>query len=512
MTFVERLNQIMGNEGTGNADDTEIKSEQIVAWVQSGPSDDVDAALAALLHAPASEWHENATAASSLLVGFIRRQADQPMAVQPSEIDAIREIMPQLSDYPALQCLLLRACIATRQDAALHIFSESLAAASLTPRNHIELFGDLVRAGGSVVDAMFPSLLEGLAKPGLASFVLDYANFALRNQFVDAHPAADRTTELISLLSNLADRLQQLQDKPPETEEETLQRGKQVTESVALAVALCDALGSIGDTEAIGSLNKALGVHHRRLRVEAAAALARLDVDDAKKLLTAMAAEPIERLRVLAYAEELDLLDDVEEEFANIVARAEAEFVMYLAQPDKMAIAPQHIELLDQCELAWPSYEEPRNCFLFQFVYQFPDAEFTNVGIAGPVVMTFDADLTFLSREDIYALFAGWHVQHHDIHAVEAHRTAGQDQILMHRLLGSLTDAEEYEDVQPSLLGTLLDRKFLIAAARRKEESGWAIVSEDSIGWLPLGNPERPLGAGEAFYLFVGRSLLKSFN
>ena len=73
-------------------------------------------------------------------------------------------------------------------------------------------------------------------------------------------------------------------------------------------------------------------------------------------------------------------------------------------------------------------------------------------------------------------------------------------------------DAEEYEDVQPSLLGTLLDRKFLIAAARRKEESGWAIVSEDSIGWLPLGNPERPLGAGEAFYLFVGRSLLKSFN
>lgn len=512
MRFAERLNQIMGTEVTGIAGDAPRQTDMIVTWAQSGPADDVYSALATLLHAPALEWQENASAASALLVGFIRRQADHPMVFQSSEIAPIHEIMPQIADYPALQCLLLRACIATRQDSALHLFAESLATASLTPRNHIELFGDLVRAGETVVDAMFPSLLEGLTRPGLASFVLDYANFALRSRYVDAHPAADRAPELISLLSNLADRLQQLQDKPPKTDEETLQRGKQVTESVALAVALCDALGSIGDINAIGSLNKALGVQHRRLRVEAAAALARLDVEDAKKLLTAMAAEPIERLRVLAYAEELDLLDDVEEEFANIVARAEAEFVMYLAQPDKMGIAPQHIELLDQCELAWPGYEEPRNCFLFQFVYQFPEAEFSNIGIAGPVVMTFDADLTFLSREDIYALFAGWHVQHHDIHAVEANRTAGQDEILMHRLLGSLTDAEEYEDVQPALLGTLLERKFLIAVARRKEESGWAIVSEDSIDWLPLGNPERPLGAGEAFYLFVGRSLLKSFN
>ena len=41
-----------------------------------------------------------------------------------------------------------------------------------------------------------------------------------------------------------------------------------------------------------------------------------------------MASDPIERLRVLHYAEELEILDEVAEEFSNIVARAEAEFVM----------------------------------------------------------------------------------------------------------------------------------------------------------------------------------------
>ena len=461
---------------------------------------------------PAPEdWKAEAAAVSALLVGLIRRE--QPTKFNAKRLQALREIYPALAPHAALQCLLLRVCIAAEQEESLELFAELLTSGTAhTPRSYIEVFGDLIRHGQQPVSAVFPRLLDGMGSPELASFVLDYANFTLRSGYVASHPAADHVDHLMTLLSSLSERLQQLQDEPPQSEVETVERGRRVTESVSLAVSLCDALGGIGDERAVASLNKALGVEHRRLRVEAAAALARLGVEDAKNLLTAMAAEPGERLRVLAYAEELDLLHEVEDEFCNVVARAEAELVMYLSQPDQMGLPPQHIELIDQCEMAWPGYEEPRNCYLFQFVYHFRNGEFTNIGIAGPVVMTFDADLTFLPREDIYALFAGWHVDHPDIFAVDAQRTAGNDEIQMQRMLRSLTESDEYEDVVPSLLGTLLDRKVLIAAASRKDESGWAIVGEDSVGWLPLGTPERPLGAGEAFYLFVGRSLLRSFN
>lgn len=486
--------------------------ESLIEWVQNADESVASQTLGCLLAASPDQWSSDSQTVSSILVGLIRRGPEANRFDNESSANLL-QIHREMDAFPAIQGLLLRLCIATETNTSLELFSELLTTTpTLPPRSYIEVFGDLLRCKTNVAPYVFPQLLDGLQTPGLASFVLDYANFALRNGLVDEHPAAPRVKELNSLLAQLADRLQQLQDNPPKTKEETVQRGKQVTESVALGIALSDALGCIGDPESVASLNKALGVEHRRLRVEAAAALVKLDVSDAKQLLTAMAAEPGERLRVLAYAEELDLLDEIEEEFSNIVARAEAEFVMYLSQPSQLGIPPQHIELIDQCEMAWPGYEEPRNCFLFQFVYHFPDAEFTNIGITGPVVMKFDADLTFLPREDIYSLFAGWHVQHPDIYALEAQRTAGADEIQMQRMLRSLTESDEYEDVRPALLGNLLDRKCLIAAAVRKEESGWAIVGEDSISWLTLGNPERPLGAGEAFYLFVGRSLLRSFN
>ena len=418
-----------------------------------------------------------------------------------------------LVHIPRFQSLLLRMCIASKDENAMQCFTDLvLQTGPMDPRLQLEVFGDVLRNGSIPVRIVFPQLLQGIDDSSWAAIILDYANYVLRNELTETHPAHNESAKLISLLSTLSERLQLLQDKPPESDAERMKLGKQVTESVALCVALCDALALIGDKEAIASLNKALQVEHRRLRVEAAAALAKLGVEDAKKVLTAMAAEPIERLRVLTYAAELGVLDEVEEEFSNIVAKAEAEFVMHLAQPTQVGLAPQHIELLDQREQAWPGYEEPRNCFLFQFVYQFPAGEFSNIGIAGPVVMTFEADLTVLPHDDIYALFAGWHVQHQDIFGVPADRVAGQDEFHMQRMLRSLTEAEVYDDIYPVTLGTMLERRFLIASANRKGENGWAMVSEDVVSWVPLGNPERPLGEMEAFHLFVGRALLRSFN
>lgn len=491
-------------------------SSLLTSWMQSAPQDVRDEALDVLFALNADQWKANALEVSSTLVGLLRAAADPETGgfeLAETRLNLLRNVYSGLDSHAALQAILLRLCIADRSTGALQLFGELVARTpAMDNRLQVEIFGDLLRANKDSVVEVFPGLLDAIDNSAWCALVLDFANYAFRNQFVSQHPAVGRLPKLMTLLSTMSERLQKLQDTPPETNQQRLQLGKQVTEGVAICIALCDALACIGDEKAIASLNKALQVEHRRLRVEAAAALSKLGVEDAKKVLTAMAAEPIERLRVLAYAEELGVLDEVDDEFSNIVARAEAEFVMHLAQPTQIGIAPQHIEMLDQREQAWPGYEEPRNCFLFQFVYQFPSGEFTNVGIAGPVVMTFEPDLTSLGHDDLYAIFAGWHVDHPDIFPVEVNRVAGQDALHLQRMMQSLTESEKYEEVHPAILGNLLERRFLVASAMRDGETGWAIVGEDEVTWLGLGNPERPLGALEAYHLFVGRSLLRSFN
>ena len=67
-------------------------------------------------------------------------------------------------------------------------------------------------------------------------------------------------------------------------------------------------------------------------------------------------------------------------------------------------------------------------------------------------------------------------------------------------------------EVQPVLLAKLLDQYGLVASATRGGDGGWAIVSEDSIGWIATGSAHSPLSAEDIFHLFVGRSLLRTFN
>lgn len=508
---VRNLMRVEGSNRDG--DDSIATSADLTQWISAAAQETALETLRLVVADVAKNGLRDAATVSALLVGLIRRTPSSTIRLNADMLATLRDIYPGLNAHPTVQCLLLRLCLCGTDTDALKLFSQLLVSNKpLDPRLLLEVFGDLLRLKETCVAGVFPLILDGLEVPGLASYVLDYANYAYRHHWVSEHPATSRSGQLTKLLSELSDRLGQLQDTPPNSKEDAIRVGKQVTDSVALGIALCDAAACIGDVEAVASLNKALEVEHRRLRVEAAAALAKLGVEDAKKILTAMAADPIERLRVLSYAEELDLIDEVDEEFSNIVARAEAEFVMHLAQPGQMGIAPQHIELIDQREQAWPGYEETRNCFLFQFAYDFPGGEFTNIGIAGPVVMTFDGDLTALSTDDIYALFAGWHVEHTEIFAVEAERAAGQDEILMHHMKVCLTESDEYEEVIPALLGWLFERRCLVASARRSGEMGWAIVSDDEVSWLPLGTPSRPLGAQDAFHLFVGRSLLRSFN
>jgi hypothetical protein len=55
-------------------------------------------------------------------------------------------------------------------------------------------------------------------------------------------------------------------------------------------------------------------------------------------------------------------------------------------------------------------------CHLFRFTYVFGDAQYTNVGIAGPACYAFGCDLSDLPPDDIFAAFAGWHAEHDEMY------------------------------------------------------------------------------------------------
>jgi hypothetical protein len=365
------------------------------------------------------------------------------------------------------------------------------------------------------VDSLFPRLLDALSHPLLAAGILDLANFVLRQKLVTRHPAAGISGKLTELLGRLVGTLGKLTEQSPREEQSMAEIGRQVAQSVSLAVSLCDALALIGDQAAIGKLHQAMDLGHRRLRTEAAAALARLDDSHGKEDLVKLAAEPVARLRVLAYAKELGLEDKIEAPFRTPQARAEAELTVWLAEPTQFGLPPTKCELFDQRQQFWPGFDELVECFLFRFTYELTvdgaTRTYSNIGIAGPLAHAFTADLADLSPDDIYAAFAGWQAQHEDIREYDVARLSKSEQMEVVRLERRLHDAG-YREIQPLQMGYFFGEKALIAQASRESIPGIAIADFSDISFFPIRNVRKALGPREAYCIYKGRKLMKTFN
>jgi hypothetical protein len=363
--------------------------------------------------------------------------------------------------------------------------------------------------------ALFPRLLAALAHPSLAAAVLDLANFLTRRQLVPRHPAFDQRQELMRLLGDLVHRMQRLEEHPEESVSSPPQLTKTVSHGVSLAVALCDALALIGDRSATAKLFQALDLRHRRIRTEAAAALARLGEKQGQEELIKLASEPVARLRVLAYADELGIADQLEPEYRTDVARAEAELVSWLAEPTQFGIPPSECELVDRREQHWPGYDDVVDSFLFRFTYRLKtaqaDAVYSNIGIAGPLVRAVTADLADMPVDDIYALFAGWHVQHEDIFEVEAHLLSESQRVDVARLERRFRDAG-FDAIRPTMLCYFFSEKSLVARVRRAGVEGVALASADEVLWFPANRGARSLTPSDVVCLHRGRRLLREFN
>jgi hypothetical protein len=360
-------------------------------------------------------------------------------------------------------------------------------------------------------EVVFPRLFAALQHLSVAAPILDLSNYMTRCGMLAQHPASHRRGELATLLGSLVQQLMRVEENPDATGEPPEQLGQKVEECVALVVSLCDALALMGATEAIGKLYQALELRHRRIRTEAAAALVKLGDQAGVEQLAALAVEPVARLRVLAHAEELGVSEHIAPQYLTEESRAEAEVALELAQPTRFGLPPSSLSLVESRTQFWPGYEDPVTCYLFRYEYAFRDARYSNIAIAGPLVHTFTADLNDLSPDDIYAAFAGWHVDDDSVYEIPLDAPTIHQLAEVERYVRRLRE-EGCEDIRSLMLGYFFGDRALIARAVRAGTPGIAIVDAQGMEWHPIRTQRYPLGAHEAFCIYKGRRLLRSFN
>lgn len=378
-------------------------------------------------------------------------------------------------------------------------------------------FAPLVRFNHAfAADALFPEILGGLQHPSVAAAILDLANFLTREGRVEEHPASQHIDSLINMLGLLTEQLAMIEEgNLPETAD-PLELSRRVNDTVSLIASLCDALALIGNPRAQGKLTRAAGLKHRRIRAEALAALVRLGDEDSADELLGLAAEPVARLRILHYAEELALLDRIDPQWLTPESRAESELAIWLASPSNMGLAPGEIEFLDQRHLAWPGYDDPIDCFLVRYRYELAHQSIENIGIVGPVTHAFSFPLTTLDCHDIYAAFAGWHCTHEEIEEIAPDQAnqlrPGVIERLMSRLASEQLEGLDPGSVAPVFLGLFMGQEVLVAEGIRDDRHGTLVVDRDEVEWFAPPGGDAPGRNELAWSIYKGRRLLSAFN
>lgn len=364
------------------------------------------------------------------------------------------------------------------------------------------------------IDALFPQLLDGLKHGSTATVVLDLANFVTRQKLVSVHPAAGRVETLAELLGRVVGMLGRIEDQPQEFARLPGELTERVSEGLSLVVALCDTLGLIGDPTVSGKLYQARELRHRRIRVEASAALARLGDPAGVEGLVELASEPVVRTRALAYLDELGKIDQAKPEHRTPSAQACGLLAAWLAQPLRYGLSPRSVEIVDERRLFWPGFQEPVDCFLVRYEMPIGDPPQSGIGLVGPFIAAAPVNLADLNPEAIYAFYAGAAVEHDAIVEIAVDKLS-LDQLSewIEFKKGSLPP----EFVEPQLLwwGQFFEHQYWVAQADRDGHRVLAVAdSKDlkQLTWYPLSDRARALAPADWYALHKGRVMLETFN
>ena len=422
------------------------------------------------------------------------------------DVETVLELYARFDETDPSCSYLLTLLAVEQSEPSIKALAELLSNSPPRSTHHvIPCVGILMRNPGVHAAKLFPIVLDGLQFRSVAGPVLDFANFLLRNQKLSEHPAIGRENQLTSLLGVFAGKLGEHEDTIQNQTNPTPEQAQIVADSISVVISLCDALALMNAKSAIGKIYQVLELSHRRLRTEAAAALARMGEEAGKLALIDMAQYPISRLRVLSYAEELGLFDEIAAEHKTAVARAESEFTLLLSEPTFFGFAPANCELIDQNSLYWPGFDEPVDCYLFRYTYPLDQGELQNIGIVGPLTHCIATNLNHLPPEDIYAAYAGWHVDHEEIYSIEIDPSNSMQQVEVQKRAAQIA-GYGYESVQPVFIGVLFGERSLVAKASVQNRVGTVIFHGAEPEWFEGLVPET------SYDIHVGRRLLRSFN
>ncbi|HBE68931.1 MAG TPA: hypothetical protein DDW52_12355 [Planctomycetaceae bacterium] len=362
----------------------------------------------------------------------------------------------------------------------------------------------------------FHSLGDSLMQASVLSVVLDLAAHAVRSGKLERHPWSERGDQFAKLLESVTNQLAAFQKDPSKFGDDIDDIQSTLGDGVALTVSLCDALGLIGHPDSVPALEAAMKLTHRRIQTEAAGALTRQGNTAGREHLIALADDRVARQRAVAYAEELECVDLIDEQHRTPVALAESRLAGWLAEPAQFGMAPSGMQLHDQATLYWPSYEDPQECYLFKFWFNFPAAKVENIGIAGPVNHAFHSDMRSLPTDDIYAAFAGWHAEHEDIYQVPVNLLNPRQRIEAEALVGRV-EATGLETVEIQALAFFLGDFALVAHAERDGQPLTIVADEQSCLTMPRSSASSSsatngLSPDIVLAIYRGRKLLRSFN
>lgn len=375
------------------------------------------------------------------------------------------------------QGLLLQSMLGAKVPSAIRVGVDLLVEQPPTEWSEAsQAIGALVQSHHWNIEDVYPRLLDA-TEPSVLSPALDLANHCVRKRGTQPHPAASRLESLLTLAGGVAQQLAALEEDPTKFSQSVPRVQRMLFDSVSLLVSLCDSFALIGDARAIPKLTQALDLRHRRIKAEAAFALAKLGEERAKELLLDMVQDDATRTRAIAYANELGLEDRIDPQWLTSLARARADLAIWLSQPEQFAIPPHAIELVEQRTLSWPGFDGPQECFLLRYEYRLGQDKIENIGFSGPFSAAVSFDLRSLSTDRCWEIFLA-----NDVEDVSEQRYAWS-QLASHERSWAdpcveRLQEEGYESITPKGVFAFLGRRAVFCEALQNASHAVHVLSD----------------------------------
>ena len=494
---------------------TQWQLESKTALLGSMPADEVDQLLVQMVESLGDDqksWTDAAASIQILINKLSARKQDQSWS--NSRLNAAEALYKNAPVEADLRNQLLHWMAASGDVDALKLWANLVT--SQPPEHRLGLvmaFAPLMHKDFDPPPWLQEKMLtDGTSQMQIAPLVFDVFNFWFRSEKAGKHPAEPRLEQLMTLFGQLIGQLGKIEEGNIRKDVDLLTLNLQISDSVSLVVSLCDFFGLLESDLAKPKLHQAMALKHRRVQTEAAAALARLGDDDGKETLIGLAEEPVARLRVLNYAEELGFLKEVSLEWQGEIATAESHLAIWLSDPRQVGFAPAEIKLVDNREMNWPSYDHPVQCYLFDYRYGLKEDAPGNIGICGPMTYAFPADLRELDQEDMYAAFAGWQTVHEEIFITTIDRARAAAPSDVSALEARMNSVEDGVVEKVELVGNFFGQWILLASGETEGQQATLIVDDEGESWINCGNPNAPIDVETAWSIVQGRKLLTHFN